>query len=170
MTRQEFIETLARTLRRELSEQEVADNIRYYETYISQEMQSGKSEEQVIAQLGDPRLIARTILDVDEQREEQEQEGQGYTAFDSWSSPGQSVYTEDAEGNYEEEVVDGENPFENTHMHTFSFGGWKGRLVLIVVLLVIFFILGTMFAIVWRLLPFILLGVLLVWIYRRFFS
>ena len=67
MTGQEFLEALARALRSELTEQEVADNIRYYETYISQEMRSGKSEEQVIAQLGDPRLIARTILDVDQQ-------------------------------------------------------------------------------------------------------
>lgn len=177
MTGQEFVEALARALRSELTEQEVAENVSYYENYISQEVSSGKSEEEVTAQLGDPRLIARTILDVDQQREEQEE--RGYTPFDSWSRSGQTVYTEDAgggytedvAGGYTEDVADDEPPFgENTHMHTFRLGGWKATLILTAVVLVIFFILGTMFAIVWRLLPFILLGALLVWIWRRFFS
>lgn len=41
----------------------VEDNVRYYQNYISQEIASGKSEKEVLEELGDPRLIARTIID-----------------------------------------------------------------------------------------------------------
>lgn len=186
MTRQEFIDALGRALRRELSEQEVEDNLRYYETYISQEMSGGKSEAEVIAQLGDPRLIAKTILEVDQQREEQEE--REYSAFDSGYPSGGTVYTEDADGNYEDsrtyedygeadgmygetDGMYGEAPFEDGgEIHTFRAGGWKLWLILAAVLFVVFCILGTMFAVLWRLLPFLVLGAVLVWIYRRFFS
>ena len=70
MSKQEFLDTLRRALARELSESEVADNINYYWNYIEQQVASGKSEEQVLSELGDPRLIARTILQVDQQKEE----------------------------------------------------------------------------------------------------
>ena len=69
MSKQEFLDTLRRALARELSESEVADNINYYWNYIEQQVASGESEEQVLSELGDPRLIARTILQVDKQKE-----------------------------------------------------------------------------------------------------
>ena len=62
ISKQELLDTLRRALARELSESEVADNINYYWNYIEQQVASGKSEEQVLSELGDPRLIARTIL------------------------------------------------------------------------------------------------------------
>ena len=43
MTRQEFLDTLGRTLRRELPEQEVMDNLRYYEDYVNRQVMEGKS-------------------------------------------------------------------------------------------------------------------------------
>ena len=67
MSKQEFLDTLRRALARELSESEVADNINYYWNYIEQQVASGKSEEQVLSELGDPRLIARTILQVEDE-------------------------------------------------------------------------------------------------------
>ena len=71
MSKEEFLDTLRKVLARELSESEVADNINYYWNYIEQQIASGKTEEQVLQELGDPRLIARTILQVDEKREEE---------------------------------------------------------------------------------------------------
>ena len=62
MSKQEFLDTLRRALARELSESEVADNINYYWNYIEQQVAFGKSEEQVLSELGDPRLIARRII------------------------------------------------------------------------------------------------------------
>ena len=63
MNRQTFIDTLRRALYGRVSDYELADHIRYYEDYIQQEIMKGRSEQEVLGELGDPRLIARTILE-----------------------------------------------------------------------------------------------------------
>lgn len=171
MTRREFLDTLGRALRRELSEQEVLDNLRYYEDYIDREVRSGRSEAQVLAELGDPRLIARTILQVDEQREEA---GSYRRTVYTEDGGRQTVFTEDGDGFSEETVyTDGQeygrrrhSPFD-MHVHVF---GWKSWLILLLVIFLIFLVLGTMFAVLWKLLPFILIVAGASWIYRRFFG
>lgn len=78
MTRTEFIDTLQRTLSGSLGSSSVNENIRYYQDYIDVQIRSGQSEEEVIAGLGDPRLLAKTIL------EARKQEGisGGYREYD----------------------------------------------------------------------------------------
>ena len=63
MDKKEFIEKLQRSLASGLSSAQVADNIRYYQDYIESEIQKGKSEEEVISNLGDPRLLAKSIIE-----------------------------------------------------------------------------------------------------------
>lgn len=63
MTRKEFIETLEISLRGQVPPEVAASNLRYYLSYISEEMAKGRSEEEIMDMLGDPRLIARTIVD-----------------------------------------------------------------------------------------------------------
>lgn len=62
MNRQEFIDRLRAALNSSLAPSIVKEHVTYYEDYIRSEMQKGKSEEAVLASLGDPRLIARTII------------------------------------------------------------------------------------------------------------
>lgn len=45
-----------------LSPAAVEENARYYEEYINTQMRLGEAEEEVLASLGDPRLIARSIV------------------------------------------------------------------------------------------------------------
>lgn len=63
MDRQTFLETLRRALYGKISENDLAGHMRYYDDYIKQEIQHGKSEQEVLNELGDPRLIARTIIE-----------------------------------------------------------------------------------------------------------
>jgi len=63
MTRQEFINDLRESLYTEVSSIEIESNIKYYNEYINEQIRNGKSEEQVLLELGDPRLIARTIIE-----------------------------------------------------------------------------------------------------------
>lgn len=63
MDKQEFIEKLQRTLAGGLSSDKVADNVRYYQDYIESEIQKGNTEEEVLSQLGDPRLLAKSIIE-----------------------------------------------------------------------------------------------------------
>ena len=62
MNRQEFIEKLRISLNGKVPGEKIAELIRYYEGYISDEMAGGQTEEEVLTALGDPRLIARTIV------------------------------------------------------------------------------------------------------------
>ena len=63
MDKQEFLRLLEDALRGEQTEAEIRGHIQYYNAYIEEEMRKGKTEEQVTSALGDPRLIARTILE-----------------------------------------------------------------------------------------------------------
>lgn len=63
MKKAEFLEKLRSALSGKVSSGLVTDNMRYYEDYINTEIRKGKSEGEVLAALGDPRLIARTIIE-----------------------------------------------------------------------------------------------------------
>lgn len=70
MRKEEFLEKLRARLSQTMSQQEVTAQIRYYENYIQEQIQNGKSEEEVLTELGDPLLIAKTLVDVQETQEE----------------------------------------------------------------------------------------------------
>ena len=63
MTKQEFLDELALRLREEGAERLVAENVEYYRGYIEGEVAKGRREEEVLSELGNPALIARSILD-----------------------------------------------------------------------------------------------------------
>lgn len=62
MTKQEFLEELKQALSGEVSAEAMMDSYRYYASYIEEEIQNGKTEEQVLKELGKPSLIARSII------------------------------------------------------------------------------------------------------------
>ena len=66
MTKSEFLEILRQQLDGEMPSGEIYSNIHYYDQYIDKELLSGKTEEEVMNALGDPRLIAKTLIDADE--------------------------------------------------------------------------------------------------------
>lgn len=61
MTINEFISVLQSSLENEIPASEIKNNINYYQEYMKSQ-QSLKSEEEITEALGDPRLIARTII------------------------------------------------------------------------------------------------------------
>ena len=63
MYKRQFIDGLRRNLAGEVSRDEIERNVRYYEEYISSQCSTQGSEEMVINEIGDPRLIARTIIE-----------------------------------------------------------------------------------------------------------
>ena len=63
MNREEFLRGLENALSGNVPPSVVRVNLRYYDDYIRSERQKGRSESDIMDELGDPRLIARTILD-----------------------------------------------------------------------------------------------------------
>ena len=93
MNKQEFLEKLRVSLNGKVPAGIVTENLNFYEDYINTEMRKGKSEEEVFNALGDPRLIARTIVetkgigseqtsDFREGRSYSGQEQEGYQEFE----------------------------------------------------------------------------------------
>jgi len=62
MNKQEFVDRLRASLSGRISPALVEENARYYEDYINTRIRLGESQENVLKELGDPRLIARSIV------------------------------------------------------------------------------------------------------------
>lgn len=63
MDRREFMEKLQRALASGLNSSMVADNMRFYQEYIDSEISKGRTETEVLDSLGDPRLLAKSIIE-----------------------------------------------------------------------------------------------------------
>lgn len=63
MTKQEFLYALETTLSEELNSIQVNEQINYYRQYIEEQVASGRSESEVLDELGDARIIAHNIID-----------------------------------------------------------------------------------------------------------
>ncbi len=66
MNSEQFLNELEKALSGSISPSSVTENIRYYEEYIATERRKGRTDEEIMEELGDPRLIARTIIDTSE--------------------------------------------------------------------------------------------------------
>lgn len=153
MSKQEFLQRLRMALNGEISGSVIEENIRYYDEYISTEVARGQTEEAVTASIGDPRLIAKTILEVAENAEGSAGRG-GFR--DSRQSEGQTVYEENGRA---------EKP-----IHTIDFSKWYWKVVGILAVVLFFIVLSAvvsgLFSLVIPLLGPILMIVFLFRIFR----
>lgn len=69
MNRYEFINALRAALNGKVPATTVEDNVQYYEEYIEVQLRQGRGEAEVLAALGDPRLLARTIIEANKYAE-----------------------------------------------------------------------------------------------------
>ncbi len=141
MTKQDFLNALRLALGGKQSSGEIQEHINYYEEYINTEIRKGRDEEEVLASLGDPRLIARTIVQTADMKEEQCGEGNEL----EWDVRAQS---------------------EKYQVRKLS--GLPGWIWLLLVLIIIFVILGAVFSIVSALLP-VAIPILIIWFVIKMF-
>lgn len=64
MNSNEFLRILRESLEMSLEQDAINAQLDYYDKYISDEIKNGKTEKEVLEELGDPRLIAKTIKTV----------------------------------------------------------------------------------------------------------
>lgn len=65
MNKKEFLDILYEQLSGQMLEGNVAAHVQYYRNYIEEEQRKGRSEDDILNELGDPHLIARTLLDTE---------------------------------------------------------------------------------------------------------
>lgn len=61
MNREMFLKIFQESLIGKVSNQIIQENLNYYNNYINEQIRNGKTEEEVIIMLGDPRLLAKTV-------------------------------------------------------------------------------------------------------------
>lgn len=66
MNKEEFLSGLQRALTGNVPQSVIDENMAYYKQYIAEQVKRGYSETEVIGEIGDPRLIAKTIEETTE--------------------------------------------------------------------------------------------------------
>lgn len=144
MSKREFLEILKDTLSQELPENVVNGHLQYYDQYISGEMRKGMDEAEVTGRLGDPRLIAHTILETSGVSGSAYQESYGGQA-----SGGQSSYSQSYDSR---STGSGEGGFQ--HVQEKLHNNPTVRLVLGI--LIVMAVIGLVISVVSALLPIVL--------------
>lgn len=162
MRKDEFLKLLRQALAGDVPVGVIEENIRYYDSYITDEVRKGMAEEDVIAEIGDPRLIAKTI--------EETTDGAGDGAYSDVyedRSQGRSGQSEYGQGSYER------NPYKQTGgFHVYNLNKWYWKLLAVVIVFSVLFIvvsiIGGIFSLLIPLLSPLLMIWLIFWIIRSF--
>ena len=117
MYRNKFLSSLREALEGNMSEQAVKENLQYYKTYIEDEVKKGRTEKEVVEELGDPWIIAKTLIE----------------------SPG-------GEQTYEEAEEDNVSRYEDRrqNVHILGLDTWWKKAALILAIVGIIFGIGTL--------------------------
>lgn len=148
MNKYEFIEGLRKSLSAVNDYTFVNDTITYYENYIDTQMRMGRTERDVMEELGDPRLIAKSIKATHTMEETQE-------------------YSRDVYQDYHNEYRNGKKARFIFNGREFSLPSWLVKTVTVVILAIAFFL---VFTVLRWLSPFIFTGVILYLVLKRFFG
>lgn len=65
MNKKEFLDILYEQLIDQLPPDRASAHIQYYQSYIEEELRKGLTSDEIFQKLGDPRLIAKTLIDTE---------------------------------------------------------------------------------------------------------
>ncbi len=122
MNKREFLDILRQSLSGEVDNQSIEENSRYYDGYIS--AQTLEEEAEIIDRLGDPRLIAKTIIEADKASKEKN--------VKNWSESNYQRYTAGEEEEYSSNSTEHSKNFFFTNMK------WYHKLIAILVIILFF--------------------------------
>ena len=185
MNKREFLNKLNEYLSYELPASMVREKLSFYSDYIDSEAAAGKSAAEVIEGLGDPQLIARTIIDaaksgpdgipgtdddvdfgenIAQNKRAEREYGSNYSYGNNGSSgsgTNRGTVSEDGkpdEGDYTHSETNTHNPFGGMQVYN------VGCLTAMLVMIVVFFLLGTVLQVLSPLLTPICICLLIIWL------
>ncbi len=124
MNKEEFLRELEEALAGDVPEAVIRDNVSYYGSYLTQEMAKGRSVEEIVDEIGEPFIIAKTIIEHCEASGECPGDGGYESAQESGSDSGSRGY----EGQTR-------SPFSN--MHYIDLNKWYWKLLIGIVMFMI---------------------------------
>lgn len=167
MSREDFLQGLETSLSGNIPPTAVRENLRYYSDYIQAEVGKGRAEADVMDELGDPRLIARTIMDTTPGA------GDGvYEEYHSYGPFGRPFGDGGGSDGSGSQGAGGTGARGNNSVHYYDLSKWYWKLfavilVVAVITLVITIVTGLL-SLVIPLLPVIGLVILIMWFIRGF--
>ena len=133
MNKNEFLKRLKTQLENDLSSQQIDEQIRYYDNYISTEIKNGRSESDILEELGDPILIAKTIKQVSPDNNMQNNNSYSYGSGNNYDNDYKETNSRTNEGF--------NNTFGNGTYRQYTGGTASCLLLGLVLFFIIFFIL-----------------------------
>ena len=154
MSKTEFLDILYNQLSGQMPEGSVAAHVQYYRNYIEDEQQKGRTETDILNDLGDPRLIVRTLLDT-EVGAGNPQNGSTYSA----------IYNE-ADSDYNEyDSSDSARGHVKKHSFKLDLSTWYGKVAVILIAAVVLLLLVTILGI---LIPVVIVAGVIMYIVSQF--
>lgn len=151
MTRMEFLQQLRQALENDLSGRVVQENVEYYNQYITDEISKGKSEDAVLQVLGDPWVLARTVIDAQEGTDQ----STVYEAGGSYAGYG----NEAEKKNHTEPKV-----------HVFGVSSWWKKLLVVLGIVMVIVVVFSMITGLISLLAPIVIPILIIMVVIKFFT
>lgn len=145
MNKQEFIDGLRVALSGKISARLVEENVSYYEEYINSQIRMGSSEKNVLAGLGDPRLIAKSIITANEGN------NTNTSGNNTQSGPQDDYYVQKQQKN---------------SLKVVNIPRWAAILITILIFIVVIFIVGSIISALLPFVPIVLIVVFLVKLFR----
>lgn len=165
MNKEDFLRGLQNALSGEVPPNVVRDNLNYYENYIRTELQNGRDEDQVMGELGDPRLIAKTIIDTTP--------GAGAGGFEEYRAYGNFGFGgNSASESHSNGKADGTDSRKSTggNIRYYDLNKWywkaAGVALVILIVMVIVMLISGILSILIPLIPFILIAMMITWFFR----
>lgn len=139
MNKEEFLQELKDALAGDVPETVIRDNVNYYSSYLSQEMANGRSVDEIVTEIGEPFIVAKTIIEYYEAGGERAGEA-GYGSYRETDADGA-----DREKTWNRRT---QNPYPHMHYIDLNKWYWKllGMVILFLVVTLIFNIIGGIFA------------------------
>ncbi len=150
MNREEFLRQFREALAGKVSEQVISENAAYYRNYINNQVNSGKSESEVLHELGDPRLLAKTIEES--------------CRFSGGREGTQRSYANATD--YRQDTTYG-NDMQGTNKKVTMIPAW---VVAVVGILILLLVITVVFNVFMFFLPAIFVGLVVMFVYRLFKS
>lgn len=161
MRKNEFLSKLKEALENDLDSRAVQENMTYYSSYIKEEMAKGRSESEVIDELGDPWVIARSVIDMAENQSETTNTGNNESGYSNYGY-----------GNNRTDDSSRQNrsSYGGGNIHVFTTDSWWKKLIFILGIIgIVFLVVSVIGGIVSFLSP-IIMPVIIVLVLVRFFQ
>lgn len=128
MKREEFLVSFREALTGVVPENVIQENMIYYQNYIESQMREGRIEDDILKELGNPRLLAKTIIESNKFAMQGESQGGFYSSDDN-------------EEQYKDDSLKHENQSRGSRLYKWNMHRWiAGILGVLFVALIICFV------------------------------